>query len=313
MDKREAVTIVIVSYRPVWEKMRLTLRSVLLQQGVDCHIVVTDDGSDDNLFPQVEQYLQGAGCTRYELVAHEKNQGTVRNVYDGLQHCRTDYVKLISPGDMLYGEHTLADWLHETQQRDAAMSFCDAIYYHMEGEEFVSTAEYAHPQNAIAYSGGAPIPDYLLYGDIALGAAILCKRSVLQRYLGLLVGKVVYAEDNSYRLMAYCGERFYYYPHDAVLYEFGTGISTAGGDVWGQRIRKDWQAANTIMHELPCYSERWSKLFWRYVDKPQHSLLGKVKKYLQMPGLFRWRLRTKLSPRLVRTKIDPAYLEQLRR
>lgn len=161
--------------------------------------------------------------------------------------------------------------------------------------------------------GGAPIPDYLLYGDIALGAAILCKRSVLQRYLGLLVGKVVYAEDNSYRLMAYCGERFYYYPHDAVLYEFGTGISTAGGDVWGQRIRKDWQAANTIMHELPCYSERWSKLFWRYVDKPQHSLLGKVKKYLQMPGLFRWRLRTKLSPRLVRTKIDPAYLEQLRR
>lgn len=313
MSKPE-ITVVIASYRPVWEKMRMTLRSILLQQGIHVHIVVTDDGSEENYFDRIEQYLAEQGAEPAVLVAAPENRGTVENSLQGLSKCQTEYVKGISPGDMLYGEHVLADWYAAAKAKDATVSFCDAIYYHMEDDQFVATAEKAHPQVTAAYPAGKAMiaPNYILFGDIALGAALMTKAQVQLRYLEKMQGKVIYAEDNVFRLMAWCGETFHYYPHDGVLYEYGTGISTSGSDIWQKRIQKDWQASNAIIHTLPPADPAWEDAF-AVMGAEGHGLGHKVRKVLSIPGFLHWRLACKLHPRWTRTGMDTAYLEKLRK
>ena len=47
-SKRHRVSVIVGSYRPDREKLRLTLRSILLQRESDYEIIVADDGSEEN-------------------------------------------------------------------------------------------------------------------------------------------------------------------------------------------------------------------------------------------------------------------------
>lgn len=89
--------------------------------------------------------------------------------------------------------------------------------------------------------------NYLVLDDIALGSAIICQRELLIGYLEIIANKVIYAEDNIYRLMMFDGVAADYYPDKVLFYECGAGISTSGDSKWGKLLMKDWIASTQIM------------------------------------------------------------------
>ena len=53
---------------------------------------------------------------------------------------------------------------------------------------------------------------------------MLANTKIAQKYLELILDKVIYAEDNIYRLMMYKNEKATWFDGKPVLYEFGSGI-----------------------------------------------------------------------------------------
>ncbi len=306
-------SVMVCSYRPDWEKLRMTLDSIIMQQDCRYKLVITDDGSEEKLFAEAEGYLKQCGFTKFIFVANEYNQGTVKNVIQGLRVCEGEYVKPISPGDFLHGRHALRDWIDfMNNHKDCVMSFGDAIYYHFENGKIVATAEYAHPQNIDVCGDNEMLKRYLIYNDICLGAAIFVRINVLMRYLKLLDGKVIYAEDNAYRIMSYCGEKFIFYPQCPILYEHGTGISTNGKFVWKERLRKDWIMADNIMLSCtPCKAAQQLHISKFIHLTKSNCWINRLRKLWLYPSLLLFKLKTLLSPRCTSIVMNNEFVQQL--
>ena len=54
------VSVIIISYNPVWEKFENTLLSVVMQKRITMEIILSDDGSAQNLFHEAECLLRQA-------------------------------------------------------------------------------------------------------------------------------------------------------------------------------------------------------------------------------------------------------------
>ena len=250
MDTQYKMSVVVVTYNPSEIKLLETLSSIILQKGLTFQIVVADDGSADPCFDQVEAFFARHSFTDYVIVRNPENKGTVRNLISGVERCTGEYVKTISPGDMLSGEYILRDWVDAAEQSSAQMSFSDAVCYEEKDGIKCWKSGKAHPQTVDCYLFREENQirwNYLIFGDLVLGAAIICHRDLLSTYLHMINGKVIYAEDNIYRLMAYDHITMHYFPEDAVIYELGSGISTSGNDIWKQRLKNDWDACTKLL------------------------------------------------------------------
>lgn len=303
-------SVVVCSYRPVWEKLRLTLKSILMQEQCDYQIVVTDDGSTNNLFDKIEEFFSSYGFTDYKLVASHKNRGTVQNVLQGVNVCSGEFVKLLSPGDFLHTARALREWTEFMRTHvDCVISCCEAIYYHIKDGKVICTRENSHPQRR-----ALSVSQYLICDDIALGAAIMVRRDAWLEYLEMIADKIVYAEDNSYRIMIYRGNKMIYNPQSFVLYEYGTGISTSGNDVWAERLRKDWQMADQIMLSLePCDEAR-------HVRVPEYLRLSFQKgslvcwrRWMRYPARFYYGILHRFFPKKTPVSIDESFVTELLR
>ena len=306
------ITVKVVCYNPQWEKLRLTLRSILLQQNCKFKIVISDDGSTENYFDRIKAYFRRYAFEDYELIASEENLGTVRNALQGAGLCEGIYTKGISPGDMLHGFFALRKWIdfmHENP--DAVMSFSDAIYYHWEDGRIVTESRYANPQQAFI-SGKDNVRAYLIDNDVCLGAATLCKREKVAPYLERIRNKVIFAEDNVYRLMCYFGEHFAHFKESSVLYEYGSGISTNGSSVWAERLRKDWLVSNQIMLEgEPCEEARRSGVPEFLALAKSRDFRSRLARGILFPSRLLFRLRARFFPRRTPTALDRDFVRAL--
>lgn len=252
MQPQYKVSVVVVTYNPSKEKLLETLRSALLQRNIAVQIVIADDGSKTPCFEAAEALFAQHHFKDYVIVANPQNRGTVYNVLSGVECSTGEYIKIISPGDMLGGEDVLHDWIVSMEAAHGQVSFSDAVCYEQENGEKHLRIGKAHPRTVDCYLQKEAEQirwNYLIFDDLMLGAAVICRREVQLSYLQEIAGKVVYAEDNAYRLMAYDGVSIHYFPENGIIYEWGTGISTSGNDVWKQRLAKDWNACTNLLLE----------------------------------------------------------------
>lgn len=244
------VSVVVLTYNPVWEKLVATLKSIITQKNVSVQLVLSDDGSVENYFQKTREYLDNNGFYNYVMIANEKNEGTVVNTLHGVEAATGEFIKTISPGDCLTNDYVLVSWIKAMIADNVRWSFSDAIYYKSENENFSIVQDKAHPADICPYVRGKNEKcrwNYVVLDDIALGAAIMAKKQVMVKYLSRIVGKVKYAEDNIWRLMMFDGVVGGYYPYPAVFYETGSGVSTSGSDVWKKRLEEDWNEATKEM------------------------------------------------------------------
>lgn len=301
------VTVAVLTYNPDPGKLLATLRSVLLQEGIAFDIVIADDGSARKCFDAVKAFFAEEGFTGYQILENPENRGTVLNTLSAVEQSRGKFVKLISPGDLLAGKDILQRWVAGMQAHAAQLSFADAVYYVPTEDGPVAVANNAYPSRTGCYRSGnlqAQRYQYLICEDWFLGAATLCRQETLLAYLQEIAGKVVYAEDNVYRLMAYDKIPVWYFPENAIVYETGFGVSTAGNDIWKQRLQKDRDACSALLLARCTGKDP--------LDKKLRLVLGnagKLKRYLCLPGLTFRKLQNKLYRKRTEKYLPEAFLK----
>lgn len=304
------VSVLVVSYRPDYEKLIMTVKSCLLQKDVSVQIVAADDGSDIDYFAELEDFFSKAGFQDYLLVKNLENNGTVKNFLSGLRKCEGDYVKAISPGDYMCSDTALRRWIDYMKRENIKMSGASYYCYYSDAAgKVTATRQKLHPHIG-SLSGRKLRANYLLNDDIFLGAATLCERELLFKYVSMLDGKVKYAEDNCFRIMAYCGEPMGYFDEKMVLYEFGTGISTNKDNRWPVLLHEDWAAADDMMLNMEIEDKRMMKDF-KLLIAAKSAGGRKYLQYFRIRGLVLYKLRTKIRPRLSADNLPDDWIRRL--
>lgn len=247
---REKISVIVLTYNPSKQKLIATLKSIIRQEDVNIQVVISDDGSNKNYFKEAKEFLDNNSFTDYKLISCKKNQGTVKNAIRAVNVSNGKYVKLISPGDLFASSNALRDWTNHLIQSEYKWSICEAIYYKNENGCVSLIKQPVHPMITGVYEKKQERKcrwNYVILDDVALGAAIMSERDVLMEYLLRIEGKVVYGEDNIYRIMMFDGVCADYYSECALFYEYGEGVSTAGESLWGERLAKDWAATDLEM------------------------------------------------------------------
>ncbi|MDO4988749.1 MAG: glycosyltransferase family 2 protein [Synergistes sp.] len=303
--KLKSVSVLICTYNPIEEKLAKTLDSVLMQKDVDLQVVISDDGSENNLFGFAKEYFKTHNFSNYKLVAFAENNGTTKNVIQGLEVCVGNYVKAISPGDCLAGSHCLSDWTEHLHASGKKWSFGDIICYTPLPDGSMEICVHsAHPQTTKCYSAKNDRMcrwNYVVFNDITNGASTICETQFLMSYVKKLAGKVIYAEDNSYRLMMFDGFVADYYPQPVIFYEYGSGISTLGDLKWKDRLRDDWYSADDIMFKdvvnMDDFQKEMMNTYIKLKAYNAKSKFHKMKKLL-IPGWLKFRFRCSFTRRM---------------
>ena len=295
MDDTE-VSVIVLSYHPVFDKEKKTLLSIIRQKGISCQIIIADDGSEDNHREDIVRLFEAHGFTNYQLVMNRENHGTIANLLSGLKEATGEYTKCISPGDYLAGETVLRDWVDELHRGKAEWSFSEAVFYTDEGGTEKQVLQPAFPIYVKPYLRDDTEKarwNYVVIDDIAYGCVMLGKTELITRYAEELAENGCrYAEDYMFRLMMFDGIPGSYYPRGTVFYESGTGISTGKSQKWTRILHDEYMIMSRIMLDL--------KVRDPFQAKMQEMVRRKITTIATVcvPGTFRRLVRWKLHPRI---------------
>lgn len=309
MGQNAVVSVLVLTYNPNKDKLFDTINSILFQQKIKIQIVISDDGSVENYFENIERYLYRMGFDDYKLIASKKNQGIVRNTLEGVNACDGKYIKTISPGDCLTQKDILFEWVEHIRNSGKRWSIGDSIYYQKDGLEKVKFVSHqAHPLIVDAYQEQREkecIWNYVVLNDVALGAAILCERNTFKTYLERIAGKVIYGEDTAFRLMMFDGIVADYFPVPVIFYEYGLGVSTSGEETWHNRIVADWNTSEKIMSEdTTQLTEFQMKMVRVFEARQKRRGCRKIFMELFVKGKIRMAIIRRIRGRYTPTKID---------
>lgn len=304
------VSVIIISYNPVWEKFENTLLSVVMQKRVTIEIILSDDGSEQNLFHEAECLLQRHGIKNYQFLASDKNRGTVKNVYAALKKAKGRYVRMISPGDYLYAETTLADSVAFMQRSHARVCFGKPVYYN-DDNGFRIIDYHSVPRNLFLYRNRRKEiwirRNYLELDDMPLGASFFCERSILRHYVSKIAGTLMLGEDFAFNLMVFDHVKIYFFDKPVVWYEFGHGVSTSNNPVYGAVMEQDWENMRKIMRKSrpkTLYDRRF-QAYIRIHDAKKNKQLRRIIRYGMYPDIIIWRMACKIKNE--RTVLKPDY------
>lgn len=313
MKETYDVSALILTYNPNLQKLLMTLKSFLLQKGVTVQIIVSDDGSEEDYFSEVEKMFEKYNFTDYKLIKNESNVGTVKNLLGALAICQGKFAKSLSPGDFINGENTLFNWIKKMKSEQLVVACADAIYYRTKQDgNLEAVSQKTHPQRKNLVDKELK-ENYLLFDDIFLGAAVMCETKTLRYYLDIVVGKVIYAEDNVLRLMVFNDEKVGFFDEEAVIYEIGTGISTQGVAKWSRLLRKDWEATDQIIMNSPTKDMKFKKKFIVIVKIKSENKSNKIKKLIlySISGMLLGKVKIKLRSRLSSNRLPTKWLSRL--
>lgn len=280
------ITVLVVVYNADFERIRFTLDSCINQCGVSMQIIIVDDGSADNHETELVDYFKCHEFNNYRLVLNDTNMGTVGNMMSGMMLVEGKYIKDISPGDRLISETVLSKWVDYNEKNCCDWSFSDIINYQRIGEEDIFISCPAHPQNIKPYLNADKKLcrwNYVVGGDICVGAAMLCRTETFKKYLKIVsdIG-VVYAEDNMWRIMMFEGAVGKYYPFETILYEYGTGVSTSNDTSWLTKLKNDYDVTDEFMTNKEVFDTFQKKMVTQL--KHRRTVIGKV--VIKLRSLF---------------------------
>ncbi len=246
------VSLIVACYQPVWEKLRATLKSILLQEGVDFEIIVADDGSKENYFERVRLLFQECAFEQYTLLEKESNEGTVKNFWSGVKVAKGEFAKMISPGDCFYEKSSLRKMVSFLREYDLKVSFSNCVFYNAEEGKIRLRQVQNSPRKPYLfdlkrYDREAVIYEYFLMGYNIIGASFFNRTDVLKEYLKKIVGKVIYLEDYMYKLMVADGISLIHQDETTVWYEYATGITVSKDAEKQKRMQND---ANRAYEEV---------------------------------------------------------------
>ena len=252
MSQEYAFSILVVTYNPIWEKLRLTLDAIINQTFTDYELLIVDDGSKNNLENEISLYMQKSCVKNFVHIKNSVNQGTVKNIISGLERCKGKYVKSFGPGDYFANNNSLETIFSymEKNSLDACWGLVKSYINTPEGErQFVYRA---HPLDIDAYrkyNVDRIRENLIYYSDSAHGASMVFTTQKWLKYLKMIEGYVRYAEDLSQILMAIEEEPIHLLDEEIICYEVGEGISTAKNSAFMKLLETDVQRFYELAEE----------------------------------------------------------------
>ena len=294
-DSEPFFSFVIATYNPKWKQLKTTLDSILRQTYTDYEIIFSDDGSSDNLYPKLKQYLKHRGFSNYAMLENSVNQGTVRNFLVGGSFCRGKYIKDFGPGDMLYSPETLGKMVEFVQSTGYRLIAGYPIGFTETSNGRKKKVAFPHPFDIGAYQTGNEkriIKNLLLYTDTVCGANLCFEKNLFIDYLKKIEGRVIYAEDLIQIMAALDGDRVQFMDDYMIFYEVDSGSSTKKDSPFKQLLKKDVEEFYKLLSE-------------EYPDNKIIKKRLKLSKYYEIDNIY---LRT-----LVRSCSNPGlYIYMLR-
>lgn len=240
------ISVICLTYNSDINKLLTTLNSVIQQKNCRFEIIIADDGSGDNKFEEVETFLSANDFQNYKLIPNAENKGIIKNFLSAIQLANGRYIKYISPGDYLYDENTL-EYIYEFMKKyDASIAFGKAVYYSDNSGELdvfnlmapVVTDIYDVRENHYNYDD--VLKHIMLFDDVVLGAVVVAKRDIFEKYLLEISSSVVYIEDNTILpLVTLDKQRIFYMDRYILWYESDSGISTNVNRGFIEKIEQD--------------------------------------------------------------------------
>lgn len=236
------VSVIVLTYNQKFEKIKLTLNSILAQKNINYEIIISDDFSKDNHFIKLKEYFKNRKFYNYKLHENKLNLGIIGNALEALKLVESKLVKLISPGDLLYGENTLRLWVDFKERYDAKIVFGDVVYYTPDNNyEYMKVR--AAPQNCDVYTNGSKVQrmfNYIGLRDQIHGASMLVEKKILCDYLIKLKSLgLIFCEDVFVYLAILDDLCIRYLPENVIYYEYGCGISNGHNEEGLGKTRKD--------------------------------------------------------------------------
>ena len=311
------ISVIVLTYNPDLNDLKRTLRSIMLQDGVDFEIVIADDGSKNNLSQEITDYFAQSGFSDYQLALNEENHGTVKNIISGVSISRGKYIKLISPGDYLYDMDSLKILFECAEQNKVPLVFGDVLFFDSNSEKFSVIKKSAMPCITKCYEAGSYDADavrrnHLIVYDNIHGVSTLIERTAFEKYLKMLEGKVIYCEDHCYRLMAYEGVKMIYCKRPVAMYGFGFGISTGTNDKWAQRILNDLKASNEIIVSMIKEDNRFNRLLKQSFEERFSGDSKRTRKFfIKHPFLMLKRIKQDKFPRSSTMEYNKSFVQKV--
>lgn len=289
-SKEYSFSILVITYNPIWEKLKLTLDAILDQSFKDYELLIVDDGSDDNLERDIALYMQDRIVKNFLHIRNPINQGTVKNILSGLENCKGKYVKCFGPGDYFVNSDSLETVFAYLEENsiDACWGLVKSYINRSTGEkQFIYRA---HPLDIDAYrkyNVGRIVENLIFYSDSAHGASMFFNTQKWMRYLKMLEGHVRYAEDLSQILIAIEEEPIRLLDEEIICYEVGEGISTSSNSTFRKLLEKDVENFYELiaaMYPNNKYIAKRNRIKKFYVIK--NLYLRTICRFFVNPGMF---------------------------
>lgn len=190
-------SVVILCYNPDIERLKRTIISVYKQKNISHEIIICDDGSKLDYKDELIKWCSTLTIPiKYSFL--NKNVGTVKNYLEGVRLAEGKYVKVISPGDYLFDENSLKEFLKKLPD-GPCLSFCDCYFYH--DNKVVGCKLF--PKNYKLFKQKSNFKkEYILYQNHFVGAAMCVERECLLDILNRVNGLVTLSEDYTITVQA---------------------------------------------------------------------------------------------------------------
>ena len=274
------VSVILLTYKPDWEKLKGTLYSIITQKEVKYEVIICDDGSMQDYREEIEQYIREKEIKEYTYVKNVQNVGTVKNYLSGLRQANGRYVFGISPGDMFFDEMTLRDMVKFCDERQVKICFGNAVYYNHEEGAAKTFSGLNAPKRPQVYSESAScfnVKMMFFNGENILGVTYFKERQCALECFEEIANSAKYLEDKCSTAVALMkGYRIVHYDRIIVWYEKGSGISTSGNNEWSKKLSDDY---NRVIFDMKKKYPKDRVLDMVYIRK---SYTNKYKKLLVM-------------------------------
>ena len=310
------ISVIVLTYRPCRKKLIRTLRSVFCQKGIPFEVILADDGSPNEDWSWLEPFFQQNGITEYATLIHEHNQGTVRNLLDGVELARGKYIYAISPGDFFFDEHVLTDLYHFAEKTQSSICFGNAVYYSNQDGAVKITKQYGKPICPQNYALNVPKEQRMLafFGlDWINGATFFRERTVAREYLTIASHYCRYMEDNSSTAFALGdGIPVVYYERNVIWYEDGTGVSTSATSKWKKVLDDEAESFAQSLHQDHPRDKYMLSLLIMLQERNRISRIAKRLMYCPVVTMKTILQKKRVKPQqIVCSEEDLAYLESL--
>lgn len=274
-------SVIMLTYNSSLEKIYLTLNSVLRQENLDkIEVIVADDGSKNNFFSEIKQFLKKHGVINYKLITSDKNRGTVENFYSGVRIAKGRYIKGLGCGDLLYGKDSIIRFCMFMEEKNQKIGFGLMRAFQTENNH-LEYCDCTIPMDIKAFRENnlkKVKRNIVSRGKLMSGASMLFEKDLLTKLLDEIRGKVIFCEDFIQIIALIKNIDIGFFDEYIMWYEMGVGISTSGNSFWKVRIQKDYNSLITYLGQ-------------EYKNNKYVRRRLRTQRLDNWPKLFRWGMK----------------------